>query len=311
MHKKYILIVIKSVVTIALFLLVSKNVDLQKIYTILDSFEIIFFLLAIAILMLQTIIAAVRWRIILRKLIMHFSFNRVLGFLWIGLFFNQALPSNVGGDAFRGYCIFKNGHSVGKSSLCILLDRMFGMTGLIIFLILSLPLMFDLISDNEIQWGVIVVVTSAFAIICLSLMLDLLPKKIAHFKVVKGLFAFSKEGRKQMFSIYPGVVLIAISMSIHLISIAAVIVLSKGMSLDFEWYSMLFVIPFTILASAIPISIAGWGVRESVMIVSLGYLGIAPEQALVLSILYGLIMLVVSIPGLVFWLRGKHSIGDK
>jgi hypothetical protein len=83
------------------------------------------------------------------------------------------------------------------------------------------------------------------------------------------------------------------------------------MSLDLEWHNMLFIVPFVTLASAIPISIAGWGVREGIMVVSLGYLGVVPEQALVLSILYGVLMLVSSIPGLIIWLKGDYSTNNK
>ena len=310
-HKSHILIIVKFIVTMALLLLIAQNVELQRIFTILDDFDTVFFLLAVVILLLQTMIATIRWRIVLSEIKVEFSFTRVLSFLWIGLFFNQALPSSVGGDAFRGYCVYKNGYSIGKSSLGVLLDRMFGMVGLVVLIVVSLPLMFDLINDKDVQWGVFFVIMSVFAAISSSLMLDLLPKKMAHSRIIQGLFAFSKEGRRQILTIYPGVMLLVVSIVIHSISIIAVVVLSIGMSLDLEWHSMLFIVPFVTLASAIPISIAGWGVREGIMVVSLGYLGVAPEQALVLSILYGVLMLVSSIPGLIIWLKGDYSSSNK
>jgi uncharacterized membrane protein YbhN (UPF0104 family) len=56
----------------------------------------------------------------------------------------------------------------------------------------------------------------------------------------------------------------------------------------------------------IPISIAGWGVREGIMVMGFGYLGVPPEQALALSILYGLLLLVVAIPGVIIWFLSGH-----
>jgi uncharacterized membrane protein YbhN (UPF0104 family) len=67
-------------------------------------------------------------------------------------------------------------------------------------------------------------------------------------------------------------------------------------------------VPLAGLIMVIPISIAGWGVREGVMVVGFGYLGVAPEAALALSILYGLLMLVVALPGGIVWaLKRSHT----
>ena len=68
---------------------------------------------------------------------------------------------------------------------------------------------------------------------------------------------------------------------------------------------MLLVVPITNLLTALPISIAGWGVREGVMIAGLGYLNVSAEAAFALSILYGILMLVVSLPGLFAWIWHK------
>jgi glycosyltransferase involved in cell wall biosynthesis len=67
-HKKHILIIVKFIVTMALLLLIAQNVELQRIFTILDDFDTVFFLLAVVILLLQTMIATIRWRIVLSKI---------------------------------------------------------------------------------------------------------------------------------------------------------------------------------------------------------------------------------------------------
>ena len=310
-EKKHILTVAKLTVTIILFYLIINNIDFQKTLVILDNFDVLYFLWAIGLLLLQIIIATFRWRIVLEELNVKLSLTRVLSFLWIGLFFNQALPSSVGGDAFRGYCIYKNGYSISKSSIGVLLDRLFGMVGLLILTVASIPLMFNMIDNQEVQWGSIIVIISVFVVIATSLLLDLLPKKIAHFKIIKGFFAFSKEGRRQIFSLYPGAILILISIVIHFMSIAAMITLGEGLGLNVVWYNMLFIVAFVTLSSAVPISIAGWGVREGIMVVGLGYLGVIPEQALVLSILYGVLMLTSSLPGLIIRYINDHSTNEK
>ena len=80
------------------------------------------------------------------------------------------------------------------------------------------------------------------------------------------------------------------------------------MKLDLAWQGILLIVPVVTLFTLIPISIAGWGVRESVMIIGLGYLNVPPEEALALSILYGLLMAMIALPGGFIWLFIKQFI---
>jgi len=74
---------------------------------------------------------------------------------------------------------------------------------------------------------------------------------------------------------------------------------------------VLMVLPIVFLVMTIPISIAGWGVREGVMVIGFGYLGIASEQVLALSILYGILTLVSTIPGIIIWFFNDHLVIKK
>ncbi len=58
----------------------------------------------------------------------------------------------------------------------------------------------------------------------------------------------------------------------------------------------------------IPVSAGGWGLREGIFIFGLGVLGIRPEEATVVSVLFGLGVLLVTLPGgvVLLWNRG-HS----
>jgi ABC-type Fe3+ transport system permease subunit len=51
------------------------------------------------------------------------------------------------------------------------------------------------------------------------------------------------------------------------------------------------------LASAIPISVAGWGVREGALIVLFGAYGVAADKTFTISVLFGACMVVASLPG--------------
>ena len=61
-------------------------------------------------------------------------------------------------------------------------------------------------------------------------------------------------------------------------------------------------VPPVVLITMLPISIAGWGVREGAMILALGQIGVAPVDALSLSVLFGLTGLAAALPGAALWM---------
>ncbi|KAF0137780.1 MAG: hypothetical protein FD153_1608 [Rhodospirillaceae bacterium] len=66
-------------------------------------------------------------------------------------------------------------------------------------------------------------------------------------------------------------------------------------------------VPPVLLIMTLPISIAGWGVREQAMITAFGLVGVSEESALALSILSGLTILAGGLPGGVVWLVETRS----
>ena len=131
-----------------------------------------------------------------------------------------------------------------------------------------------------------------------------MPNNLLRWKLINGLTRFSSKGRGVLFS-FNGILSIIISIIIHLSFVYAAWLLAQALSIDISLTEMLLIVPITNLLIALPISIAGWGVREGLFIAGLGYLNVSADSALALSILYGLLMLVVSIPGLIDWLIRK------
>ena len=80
-----------------------------------------------------------------------------------------------------------------------------------------------------------------------------------------------------------------------------------GSNLDFLHAVLL--IPPVILVAAIPVSIAGWGVREGAMVAAFTFAGLPKDDALTISVLYGASLFVFGAVGGVLWIfsgeRGK------
>jgi len=57
-----------------------------------------------------------------------------------------------------------------------------------------------------------------------------------------------------------------------------------------------------ILVTTLPISLAGWGVREGFFVYTFGQFGVDNATSISISIIYGLLVLIFSIPGSATWL---------
>ncbi len=303
--KKNSMLSLKIIITCIFFIAIFSNTDFDATITILTGADIMFVILALFVLVAEQFIATTRWLIVLNWLKINISYSSTLRYIWIGAFFNQALPSSIGGDALRGYFLCKHKNcSIGAATVGVLLDRVVAMFSLTLLIASTLPLWFKLVTDPIINGSVIIVIIGLFVSIGIGITLDFMPNKWTHWKIVQGVVTLSQNSRKIIFSYY-GLVLIALSLSIQLSFVFAVWILAHSMGLDVNFVDVLLIIPITNLITVLPISIAGWGVREVVIITGLGFLGVSPEAALALSIFYGLLILVSAIPGAIYWLQSK------
>ena len=306
--KKYFFNILKVLVTTLLFIVIFDKVDINSTIEILKATDSSFFILALLVMTIEVLIANTRWRLILKQLGSNIAYFTALRYLWIGVFFNQALPSSIGGDAVRGYYLCKNeDYSISEATIGVLLDRVIGLLGLVLLVIFTIPLIFESIVTPLTKWTILAIIIAALLAIIMSMIIDLIPNKFSQWKIMNGLVKFSSKGREVLFSFY-GMLSIILSLIIHLTFVFAAWLLAYGMGLDISLTGMLLIVPITNLLIALPISIAGWGVREGLFIAGLGYLNVSSDAALALSILYGLLMLVVSLPGLIDWILQKPKI---
>jgi len=298
---KNITILLKVIVSFGLITFLFNQVNFKEIISILKNVDIEMIIYAMILLTIQIFIANMRWQLVLKCQKVELGYNKTLHFLWSGIFFNQVMPSSVGGDVIRGYYLKKQGMTLERATLGVLMDRLFGVLGLVLLVIATLPLLFELVNDSIARAGVLFIALGFSCALLLIFFTDKLPGNFAHLRVIRGFYSLSESGRNCISEGYKGIIIIVISILIHLISVIVVMTISTGLGLSVDWIGFLLMIPLVTLMMVVPISIAGWGVREGAMVVGFGYLGVTSEVALALSILYGLSILLIALPGGIVW----------
>ena len=96
--------------------------------------------------------------------------------------------------------------------------------------------------------------------------------------------------------------LIGASLVGQLMLYSAVVLLTIGFDIPVDPIGVLALVPAAMLVSTLPISIAGWGLREVTMVFGFGLLGVDRSDAALVSIAYGLLFLAFGLLGGLIWL---------
>lgn len=97
------------------------------------------------------------------------------------------------------------------------------------------------------------------------------------------------------------------SLAIQVLNVVVLYVVSRGLNMEISFVSALVLIPPVLLIAMLPISVAGWGVREGAMVVALALVGVHSAQSLALSICFGLLLIALSLPGGIVWFLTRHQ----
>jgi uncharacterized membrane protein YbhN (UPF0104 family) len=120
--------------------------------------------------------------------------------------------------------------------------------------------------------------------------------------ITRHVAAVAEAAAKTCRSLRSAATVIGCSIVIHLLTIGAAWCCAKAVAAPVGFAHVLFLIPPVLLIATVPISIAGWGVRESSMIAAFAYAGLAESDGLTLSILFGAVSFIIGIVGGIVWI---------
>ena len=305
MNKKNIILMLKFSVSGGLIWFLLENIDLGTASVRIFNADLKILALVLVLSIIQILICVVRWRSVLVAIGSFLSFGNSLRLHLIGFFFNQALPSSVGGDPVRVYCAYKEGLSLKNSINGVILERVVTVIGLIILVVLATPFFIDRVGLAEEDLILLVVfllsTTGIFGLVIL-MHLDRLPQKMTQWRFIKILVVLAADARGVFLNSINCVKVLGWSSVGHINIALLVYLLGVSIELEITWVDCMVLMPPVLLFMTIPISIAGWGVREHAMVSAFSLIGVSGEGALALSIMFGLVSLFMGLPGGIVWL---------
>jgi hypothetical protein len=296
------LIVLKVAATIGLLWFALGRIDWTVVGLRLNAINPLFGVAAIIVLGLQPLLAAFRWRVIARYCGFGMTIAQAYRLSLIGAFFNQTLPSSLGGDGARIWLLVKGGTAPSAATYSVLLDRVMGLLGLIILAVACLPWSLAIISNPVGRASLIVCALGGSAAIGVFLSFGKLDAAwTRRWWMTRHAGDVSRLAWRLLSAPASAAAIVLPSLVLHASTIVAVWLIAQGIGAALGVFQALVVVPPMLLIATIPISIGGWGVRETVMAIMFGFLGLAETDGVIVSVLFGAAMFFIGAIGGLVW----------
>ena len=297
--------IIKLIITIVMFYFLFQYVDFDNLIEILAKSHGGTILIALLFQLGSTYVAAYRWQLIMQLLVFKESAAYYVKSYFKSSFFNQVLPSSIGGDAVRIIDLTQKGYDKKDAFYGIFVDRVVGLVGLLVLNLLA-TLIFWGTFDKDFSLLIMLIAIGGISGFALLFHLE----KITFLANYKFLNLFHRLARR-LNTLYGDRTLlfkhITISVGVHLLTVLAIYALALSIDFHLSFQIFLIAIPPVFLLTIVPISLAGWGIREGAMVGIFMLVGADETKVLAMSILYGLLLMIASFPGSYYWVKSKKA----
>ncbi len=317
---KSVRIILKAGISIGLLAYLIYIADPEKIFQVLNKiwFEggLIYLTVAAVLFLISLVVLSLRWQILVRGYGIKIPTSSLFKYYLIGLFFNNFLPTGIGGDVLRIYNLVKDTGDRTISFASVITERLLGITSTLILTIVSITILQDKFENNLLLYlvlmmmaGVILFFIMAFSkklespieVICNKITVLRLGERIQKFLDAIRFYENSK-------IIY--LKILFVSLISQILIITKTFFLANALGIDVAYEYLFLVVPITFLLMMLP-SINGIGFRDGGYVVFLAYVGISKAEALSLSFLTLLIPMLISIGGGILFMMQKKTLREE
>ncbi|GEM_PF-877055 len=312
--KKTLIFFLKVAVSAGIIGFTVYNLDLDAIGRLWLTMDIGWVALSLLLVTLSYFFGALQWRYILEMAQFRLSYLKVLGYYYVGLFFNNFLISGMGGDFMRIYDIHQ--HSADRERLSpalatVLFDRFVGLITLIFLACLmgmvavtrgESPRLVAGIGIMFASWVVLIIAlfnkkTAEWTIKPLT---KWMPQKIyVRFQHLYYEIHRFGSARRSLVCIF------AVSILVQLQRILAIWAIGRALGDTSSVRYYIIFVPLMSIAASLPISIGGTGPREQTTIHLFRRLGVSQEIAFSIGFLAYVVSMITTVPGALLFIIRK------
>jgi glycosyltransferase 2 family protein len=272
--------------TVIALWLVMRSIDFGSILDLIDRAELPALALAGVVAVVQFVLLVWRWQFVLRMLGCRAVDLRPLSvFLGYSFLVGQILPSSLGGDVARTAMLAQRtgAATAARSVIC---DRVLGFAGLALLAAPALPIAAATAAGFTLLLTVTIALLGTIAVVAVVLISPSFGGRVPW--VGRQLATVAGDLRITLRSGKLSLVAVALGLASNLANVVLIYVLGLAVGARLRALDCLILVPPVLLVSALPISLAGWGVREGALVAAFSLVHADPAAVLATSVMSGL-----------------------
>jgi len=293
---------------IILFIIILFRTNTGEIFQNFKNIKSLYLIISLGLVIPMFINKSFCWHYILRKQDIKYNFKDSFLMYWVGTYMGVITPGRLG-ELSKAIYLTRDGHSMGKSMVGIVLDRISDFAFLLTFVIIG-----SLFFISSIQKEILILILGIIIFIILLIffwkigLIKWGTDKIINFLLPQ---KYQKSWNVNLQDFIDGFKIFKLKNYLMVFIISAfswtfyylqVYFLAKGANINISFLYLAITVTITGFITLIPVSIFGIGIRDAALILALSPLMIPKEQIIVFSTLILSISLFTSLIGLICWL---------
>lgn len=281
-----------------------------------------FLLPAVATFYLDRALMAYKWNPLLKAHGIDVPFMTLVRLYFVAPLAGTLLPSTLGGDAFRLYGLSRYRVDMHSAVASMIVERVIGTLAMLVLASVSLGIGFYLMRDRwgELEglgWVLLLVVGAVLAVVAalrllvmpggsrLRALVDRLTDNRLGAKL-RQIYGYCREYRRHKRVIVSVSILTLIE---QMAPVAVIFLLVRALNVDVTFLELVVIVPLTVLASRLPISLDGLGVQEGLYVALFALIGISAADALLVSATIRVSNLLSCLPWALHYVLTSHREG--
>jgi uncharacterized membrane protein YbhN (UPF0104 family) len=252
--------------------------------------------LALVLSVAQMLVLAWRWRLTAARLGLELPMRDAVAEYYLGVFINQVLPGGIVGDVSRAWRHARAAAHTAPAVRAVILERLSAQAVMVFVAIVSV-LLLPLGTGGSARLRLVMAATAAAVGGATLLALGRLPPSDSMTGRLRS------DIRRALLS--PDVVTLQALSALVVVGsyVAVFLVAARAIGVSTPLTDLLPLVAPVLMTMLVPVTVAGWGVREAAAAALWSLAGLSAEEGAAVSVTYGLLVLVSSAPGLVVLMR--------
>jgi uncharacterized membrane protein YbhN (UPF0104 family) len=314
--RSYALMALKFAVSALLLGLLFSQVDVARLWAIARRASVPWLIIALAVYFVTILASTWRWRLLLDAQDVHVRAKSLLQSYLVAQFFNNFLPSNIGGDVIRIRDTAKPAGSKTLATTVVLVDRGLGLMGLVLVAALSATVAARNRGPAMPIWpswlwtGLLAALAASVPAILTPAGFGRLLRPLTVFhpewvseriEKLTGTLSRFRARPSALVGCFGGAIFVQLSMVVFYFTV------TYALHMDVKFSDLAVVVPVSFIVQMLPVSLNGFGIREATFAFYFTRVGQAPESALLIPLAATAMVMVFSLSGAAVWFaRGHH-----